>query len=101
MQHEPWRPGAEFAGTGATRTAPTTVDEASMESSKSFVKALQVSRTPRPDPGSDVILFLFTNCLFFFPIELLCKDPEFSGALVAAYDSCSVWCLRSLPVTCL
>ena len=48
MQHEPWRPGAEPAW-----MAPTTVDEASMERSKSFVKALQVRRAvtvPRTDP---------------------------------------------------
>ncbi|KAJ1284381.1 hypothetical protein BS78_03G199600 [Paspalum vaginatum] len=42
MQHEPWRPGAEPAG------APTTVDEASMERSKSFVKALQELKNLRP-----------------------------------------------------
>ncbi|WVZ69608.1 hypothetical protein U9M48_018373 [Paspalum notatum var. saurae] len=39
MQHEPWRPGAG---------APTTVDEASMERSKSFVKALQELKNLRP-----------------------------------------------------
>ncbi|XP_066306603.1 probable protein ABIL1 isoform X2 [Miscanthus floridulus] len=43
MQHEPWRPGAEPAW-----MAPTTVDEASMERSKSFVKALQELKNLRP-----------------------------------------------------
>ncbi|EES03303.1 hypothetical protein BDA96_03G243900 [Sorghum bicolor] len=43
MQHEPWRAGAEPAG-----MAPTTVDEASMERSKSFVKALQELKNLRP-----------------------------------------------------
>ncbi|XP_062215640.1 probable protein ABIL1 [Phragmites australis] len=43
MQQEPWRP----AGVGAG-PAPTTVDEASMERSKSFVKALQELKNLRP-----------------------------------------------------
>ncbi|CAO2170681.1 unnamed protein product, partial [Urochloa humidicola] len=47
MQHEPWRPGTEHAGMGAG-PAPTTVDEASMERSKSFVKALQELKNLRP-----------------------------------------------------
>jgi hypothetical protein len=47
QQHEPWRPGAEPAGAGAG-PAPTTVDEASMERSKSFVKALQELKNLRP-----------------------------------------------------
>ncbi|KAG2599201.1 hypothetical protein PVAP13_5KG462400 [Panicum virgatum] len=49
MQHEAWRPGAEPAGAGAgVGPAPTTVDEASMERSKSFVKALQELKNLRP-----------------------------------------------------
>ncbi|CAL4962571.1 unnamed protein product [Urochloa decumbens] len=48
MQHEPWRPGAEPAGMGTAGPAPTTVDEASMERSKSFVKALQELKNLRP-----------------------------------------------------
>lgn len=49
MQHEAWQPGAEPAGAGAgAGPAPTTVDEASMERSKSFVKALQELKNLRP-----------------------------------------------------
>ncbi|KAG2590204.1 hypothetical protein PVAP13_5NG279800 [Panicum virgatum] len=49
MQHEAWRPGAEPAGAAAgAGPAPTTVDEASMERSKSFVKALQELKNLRP-----------------------------------------------------
>ena len=75
MQHEPWRPGAEPAW-----MAPTTVDEASMERSKSFVKALQV--TPH---GSDLILVSPNSFVFLFScsIELVCEDPGLPGAWTA------------------
>ncbi|NP_001149311.2 Probable protein ABIL1 [Zea mays] len=48
MQHEPWRPGAEPAAGAGAGPAPTTVDEASMERSMSFVKALQELKNLRP-----------------------------------------------------
>ncbi|KAK3161322.1 hypothetical protein QOZ80_1BG0075660 [Eleusine coracana subsp. coracana] len=47
QQHEPWRSGAEPAGLGAG-PAPTTVEEASMERSKNFIKALQELKNLRP-----------------------------------------------------
>lgn len=52
MQHEQWRPGAEPAAGAGAGPAPTTVDEASMERSMSFVKALQVSQSQSMDPTS-------------------------------------------------
>ena len=51
-QHCPPAAGA-WGGVAGTGAGPTTVDEASMERSKSFVKALQVRRAvtvPRTDP---------------------------------------------------
>jgi hypothetical protein len=47
------RPSSSTASLTATGAALTTVDEASLERSKSFVKALQVRcavTVPRPDP---------------------------------------------------
>jgi hypothetical protein len=53
MQHEPWRPGAEPAAGAGAGPAPTTVDEASMERSMSFVKALQVSQSQSQSQSMD------------------------------------------------
>jgi hypothetical protein len=53
MQHEPWRPGAEPAAGAGAGPAPTTVDEASMERSTSFVKALQVSQSQSQSQSMD------------------------------------------------
>ena len=47
MQAARHAPAAGGSWGGVAGAGPTTVDEASMERSKSFVKALQV---PRPDP---------------------------------------------------
>jgi hypothetical protein len=72
QQHEPagWDAGA----------APTTVDEASMERSKSFVKALQVSRLHARIP------VIPQDCpfdsIFFLSSGSACKDPGFPGAVV-------------------
>jgi hypothetical protein len=79
QQHEPWRSGAEPAGAGAG-PAPTTVDEASMERSKSFVKALQVRRAPlRSDP-----ILIFTNPFLSLDRIGVSKIRVFPGALIAA-----------------
>lgn len=53
MQHEQWRPGAEPAAGAGAGPAPTTVDEASMERSMSFVKALQVSQSQSQSQSMD------------------------------------------------
>ena len=67
-------PPSWMGGADPARPAPTTFDEASMERSRSFVKALQVRRT-LPDPGDPPPLPDFTFVSVGVP-----RDPRFAGS---------------------